>query len=53
MVWFKGILAMILEILTIKILKRADSAKNHDITLTLAVNTSQIIVENPISHSIF
>ena len=40
MVWFKELLAMVLEILTIKFLKGAASAKNHDITLTLVANTS-------------
>ena len=40
MVWFKGLLTMVLEILINKFLKRADSAKTHDITLTLVANTS-------------
>ena len=53
MIWFKGLLAMVLEILTIKFLKRADSAKIHDITLNLVANTSKIIVQNPMSHKIF
>ena len=44
---------MVLEILTIKFLKRAYSAKIHDITLNLVANTSKIIVQNLMSHKIF
>ena len=53
MIWFKGPLAMVLEILIIKFLKRADSSKIHDITLNLVANTSKIIVQNPMSHKTF
>ena len=40
MVWFVVFLPMVQEILTMKFKKGADSAKNHDITLTLVANTS-------------
>ena len=40
MVCFRGLLPMVLKILTIKFLKRVDSAKNHHITLTLVANNS-------------